>query len=83
MFTFLVEVSHEGGGGRQLVLFGKKKDGDFGFNVNAFAEDIDELADGQVARHEVFLLIQVDFFPCADDDGDAVGIFQENIPGLC
>lgn len=52
----LVDGAHERGGRRQHLV-DEDEDGLLGGKLDALADDIDELADGQVGRHQVFLLV--------------------------
>ncbi len=52
----LVYGAHEGGRGRQ-DLVDENEDGLLGRQLDALADDVDELADGQVGRHQILLLV--------------------------
>ena len=56
VLVFLVDAAHEGRCGRQNFV-DEDKDGLFGCKLDALADDVAELADGQVGRHEIFLLV--------------------------
>ena len=70
ILVLFVDGAHQSGG-RWQDLIDKDEDGLFGRQLDAFADDIDELADGEVGWHEVLLLVDgrdvrlLDFF--ADD----------------
>lgn len=51
-----VDAGHQGSRGRQ-GLVDKDEDGLLGGQLDALADDIDELANGEVGRHEVLLLV--------------------------
>lgn len=53
---FLVDAAHERGGGRQ-DLVDEDEDGLLGRQLDAFPDDVDELADGQVRWYQVLLLV--------------------------
>ena len=52
----LVDAAHQRGGGRQ-DLVDEDEDGLLGRQLDALADDVDELADGQVRGDEVLLLV--------------------------
>lgn len=64
---FLVDGAHQCRGWRQHLIH-EDEDGFLGRELDALADDIDELADGEVGRDQVFLLIDggdvgfLDFF---------------------
>lgn len=53
---FFVDGAHERRG-RWEHLIDEDEDGFLGGKLDAFADDIDELADGEVGRHQVLLLV--------------------------
>lgn len=61
----LVDTAHQRGGRRQHFI-NKDKDGFLGAELDAFADHVDELSDGQVCRYQVLLLV----------DGGNVGLFD-------
>lgn len=76
VLVLLVDAAHEGGGGRQ-DLVDEDEDGLLGGQLDALADDVDELADGEVCGHEVLLLVDgrdVRLLDLLADDGDAVGV---------
>ena len=76
VLVLLVDAAHQGGGGRQ-DLVDEDEDGLLGGQLDAFADHVDELAHGEVGRHEVLLLIDgrdVRLLDLLADDGDAVGV---------
>lgn len=52
----LVDGAHERGRGRQ-DLVDEDEDGLLGAQLDALADDVDELANGEVRGHEVLLLV--------------------------
>jgi hypothetical protein len=56
VLVLLVDARHQGGGGRQRLV-DEDEDGLFGRELDALADDVDELADGQVCGHKVLLLV--------------------------
>jgi len=54
--VLLVYGAHQGGGGRQ-DLVDEDEDGLLGRQLDALADDVDELADGQVGGDQVLLLV--------------------------
>ena len=53
---FLINATHEcGGWGKDLVH--EDKDGFLWAELDAFADDVDELADGEICWHEILLLV--------------------------
>ena len=92
---FLVDAAHEGGCGRQNFV-DEDKDGLFGSKLDALADDVAELADGQVGRHEIFLLVygrDVGLLDLLTDDLNPVSKTQSlpreveamlrRVPGFC
>ena len=80
----LVDAAHEGGRGRE-DLVDKDEDGLFGRELDALANNIDELADGEVRGDEVFLLVDggnVALLDLFADDGDAIGVLLANTLGF-
>ena len=53
---FLIDAAHERSGRRQ-GLVDKDEDSLLGRQLDALADDVDELADGQVRGHQVLLLV--------------------------
>jgi hypothetical protein len=56
VLVLLVDARHQGGGRRQ-DLVDEDEDGLFGAELDALADDVDELAHGQVGGDEVLLLV--------------------------
>jgi hypothetical protein len=56
VLVLLVDAAHEGGRGRQ-DLIDEDKDGLLGRKLDALPDNVDELAYGQVCRHQVLLLV--------------------------
>jgi hypothetical protein len=56
VLVLLIYRAHEGGSGRQ-DLVDEDEDGLLRRQLNALADHVDELADGQVGRHQVLLLV--------------------------
>jgi hypothetical protein len=54
--VLLVDAAHEGGGGRQ-DLVDEDEDGLLRGEFDAFADDVDKLADGEVCWYQVLLLV--------------------------
>ena len=65
ILVFLINQGHQSIRRRQHVR-DKDEDRLFGAELDALADDVDELADGQVRRHEILFLV---------DRGD-VGLFR-------
>lgn len=56
--AYLVQGTHRGGCGRNDVA-NEKEERILGTQMDAFADQKVELADGQVGRHQVLLLVQI------------------------
>jgi hypothetical protein len=54
--VLLIDGAHERGGWRQHFI-NEDEDGLFGAQLDALADDIDELADSEIGRDEVLLLV--------------------------
>jgi hypothetical protein len=65
ILVFLVDATHERGGGRQ-DLIDEDEDGLLRTELDSLAYHVDELSDGQVGGYEVLLLV----------DGGDVGLFD-------
>ena len=76
---FLVDGAHQRGA-RGQDLVDEDEDGLLGTELDAFADDVDELADGQVGGDQVLLLVDrgdVGFFDfLADHLGDSCQRFE-------
>ena len=76
--VYLVEGSHGGGGGREGVV-DEEEECVLGPEADPLPDEEVELADGQVGRHEVLLLVKVTQ-PCLrsllHNDGHAVRVFS-------
>lgn len=80
----VVDAAHQGGRGREHLVH-EDEDGLLGAQLDAFADNVDKLADRQVCRHEILLLVDggnVRLLGLLADDGDAVGILLANTLGL-
>ena len=53
---FLVDAAHEGSGWRKDLIY-EDEDGLLGGQLDALADDVNELAHGEVCRYEVLLFI--------------------------
>jgi len=83
--VLLVDAAHESGSGRE-DLIDENEDGLLGAELDALANDIDELADSQVCGDEVLLLVDSSDVRLLDlfaDDRDAVGVLLANTFGFC
>ncbi len=72
VFVFVVDTAHEGGGRRQ-DLVDKDEDGLLWAKLDSLANNVDELANGQIGRDEVLLLVDcrdVRFLDFLADDLD-------------
>ena len=56
VFMFLIDARHERSGGWENLV-DEDEDGFFRRELNALADDVDELPDSQISGHKVFLLI--------------------------
>jgi hypothetical protein len=56
ILVLLIDGTHQGGSGRQ-DLIDEDEDGLLGAQLDALADDVDELADGEVCGHQVLLLV--------------------------
>ena len=77
VFVLLVDAAHQRGGGRQ-DLINKDEDGLLGGQLDALADNVHELANREVGRHEVFLLVDrrdVRLFDLLADNGDPIRVF--------
>ena len=76
--VYLVEGSHGGGGGREGVV-DEEEEGVLGPEADPLADEEVELADGEVGRHEVLLLVEVAqprLRGLLHDHGHAVRVFS-------
>jgi hypothetical protein len=74
--VLLINRTHEGSG-RWQDLIDEDKDGLLGRQLDALANDIDELTDGQIRWHQILFLVDsrdVRFFDLLADDRDAVAV---------
>lgn len=81
----LINTAHQRGCRRE-DLIDEDEDGLLRAELDALADDVDELADGEVAGDEVLLLVDggdVGLLDFLADDGDAVGVFLADAFGLC
>lgn len=65
VLVLLVDTAHKRGGGREHLV-DEDEDGLLGRQLDALADDVDELTDGEVGGDEVLLLV----------DGCDVGLFD-------
>ena len=56
VLVLLVDAAHQGGGRRQ-DLIDEDEDGLLGRQLDALADDVDELTDGEICGDEVLLLV--------------------------
>lgn len=80
----LIDTAHEGCRWRQHVV-DKDEDGLFRRQLDALTNHVDELADGEVGRDQVLLLVNggnVGLFDLLADDGDAVRVLVADAVGL-
>lgn len=76
ILVFLVNAAHERGG-RWQDLINEDEDGLLGGELDALADYVDELADGEVGGDEVLLLVDgrdVGFLDLLADHWDTVGV---------
>ena len=81
---FLVNGAHQSGSGREHLI-DEDEDGFFGRKLDPLADHIDELTDGEIAGHQVLLLVDrgdVGFLHLLADDGDAIGVFLTDAFGF-
>lgn len=81
----LVDAAHQGGGGWQ-DLVDEDEDGLLRAQLDALADDVDKLPDGEVGRHQVLLLVDrgdVRLLDLLTDDGDTVRVLGADALGLC
>jgi hypothetical protein len=74
--VLLVDAAHQCSGGWQHLI-NENEDGLLWAQLDAFANDIDKLTDGQICWHQVLLLVNggdVRLLDLLADDWDAVGI---------
>ncbi len=79
----LIDATHERSS-RWQDLIHEDEDGLLRAELDALADDVDKLADGQVGGDEVLLLVDgrnVALLHLLADDGDAVGVFGSD--ALC
>jgi hypothetical protein len=72
----LIDAAHERGRWRQNLI-DEDKDGLLRAQLDALADHVDELADGEVGRHQVLLLVDgrnVRLLDLLTNDGDTVGV---------
>jgi len=85
ILVLFVDAAHEGSSGREDFI-DEDEDGLFGAELDALANNIDELADGEICGDQVLLLVDgsdVGFFNLLTDDRDAVGVLLTNAFGFC
>ena len=73
----LIDRAHERSGRRQHLV-NEDEDGLLRAELDALADNVDELADGEICRHEVLLLIDgrnIALLHLLADHRDAVGVF--------
>jgi hypothetical protein len=56
VLVLLVDAAHERSGGRE-DLVDEDEDGFLGAELDSLANNIDELANGQISRNQIFLLV--------------------------
>jgi len=81
----LIDTTHKRRG-RWEHLIDEDEDSLLRRQLDALANDVDELTDGQIAGHEIFLLVDgcdVRFFDLLADDGDAVAVLLADSLRLC
>jgi len=83
VLVFLVDGAHKRRGRRQHLI-DEDEDGLLWGELNTLADDVDELANGEVGGHEVLLLVyrrDVRLLDLLADDGDSIGILLSD--ALC
>jgi hypothetical protein len=74
--VFLIDAAHQGGSwGKNLV--DEDEDRLLGRELDALADNVDELTHGQVRRHQIFFLVDgrdIAFFDLLTDDGDTIRV---------
>jgi len=84
ILMLLVNRTHERGG-RWQDLIDEDEDGLLGRQLDALADDIDELAYGEIGGHQVLLFIDrcdVRLLDLLANDGDAIAVFLTDTFGL-
>jgi len=84
ILMLLVNRTHERGGWWQ-DLIDEDEDGLLGRQLDALADDIDELAYGEIGWHQILLLIDrcdVRLLDLLANDGDAIAVFLTDTFGL-
>jgi len=82
--VFLVDTAHERSSGWQ-DLIDEDEDGLFRRELYSLANNVHELADGEVGRNEVLFLINssdIRLLHLLADDGDAIGVLLTDSLGL-
>jgi hypothetical protein len=82
--VLLVNAAHQRRSRRQ-DLVNENEDGLLWGELYAFADNIDELANGEVSGNQIFLLVDcsdIRFFDLLADDWDAIGILLPDANGL-
>jgi len=85
ILVLLVDTAHEGGSGWQDFI-DEDEDGLLGAELDALADDIDELSNGQVCGDEILLFVDgsdVRLLDLLADDWNAIGILLANAFGFC
>lgn len=84
VLVLLVNGRHQRGGGWQHLI-DEDEDRLLGGELDALADYVDELTDGQVRGHQVLLLVDrrdVGLLDLLADDGDAVAVFLADAFGF-
>ena len=77
VLVLLVDAAHQRGGRRQ-DLINENEDSLLWGELDALANDVDELANSEVSRDEVLLLVNsrdIRLFDLLADDGDPIRVF--------
>jgi hypothetical protein len=84
VLVLFVDAAHKGGCGRKDFV-DEDEDGLLRRELDALANDVDKLADGEVGRDQVLLLIDrgnVTLLDLLANDGNAVGVLLADALGL-
>lgn len=75
VLVLLVNAAHEGGSGRQ-DLIDEDEDGLLGAELDALADNVDELSNGEIGGHQVLLLVDCGDIRLLDLFADDLGHSQ-------
>uniref|UniRef100_A0A7S0DNS9 Uncharacterized protein n=1 Tax=Amorphochlora amoebiformis TaxID=1561963 RepID=A0A7S0DNS9_9EUKA len=81
ILMLLIDLGHHSTSGREGIVY-KDEDGFLRRQLNALSDHINELADGEIRRDQVLLLVNVDniaLFGLFTDNGNSIRIFGSDL----